>query len=661
MDSNFFQNNCGSTFSTCVDGSFEPSGYLTKAVILHSGSPIGRYGAPTDGILSIDLGNTPDVFQGYGYVTLSNALPLNSNPPKWKLYVQDGVQLVQGQTVTWDVIVSADSSKNSPLKVTISYYDPASIDGFGYLLNDLDLKVVDPSGKVIYANGKVTFDDVNNNEQIVIDSPTCTGNNCVYKVSVTGTSVTATSTQSFAFVMTTSGSVSESVSTMQTNQNARTLFRGVSQSVHADLKSHIGGIVASSRIGDRISVPKMAAALKDFHKISSAASVEVQPSFRRTDSYVNADRIYSISSSTNTTTEVELPMFTLSSEPHTVSFKISDSNPLSTIQFEYSNFNAPCYSCPGLIQVDITDPSGRVYTVNSWPFNFFGCWISDYNIIDFSHLEGIEIAKTGGQNTFGGSGTYKATFTFLYDMGIPTDIYSKLTFTSFSPKKVFTTLKESIVLNIAEYSNVEIPFNLDVSGAGGSACSRLSYVSTEVSYPGCTIDNSCYKSNQTSFEQLEIGLTDAKSRRFDLSQTFSIAYVDYTSPQVFVVNDYAFDAALGNNGIYTVSISNYGYEINWNVSFDFYFESASDCTAPIGVHEFVRDIPFNVELSSCFVENLDWVGDGFCDFDTESGEYNSAGCKYDGGDCCVESCQGSNCGAEGFCCKVITACFFLFY
>ena len=61
------------------------------------------------------------------------------------------------------------------------------------------------------------------------------------------------------------------------------------------------------------------------------------------------------------------------------------------------------------------------------------------------------------------------------------------------------------------------------------------------------------------------------------------------------------------------------------------------------------DIPDN--LSDCEAEFLEFVGDGFCDFDEE---YNNEECDWDGGDCCEATCEDSDaytCGEDsGFFC-----------
>ena len=68
--------------SGCARGPFEPSGYLLKALFLHSGSPVSRYSdalwddMPTR-FPSFELLAQPlDAFQGHGEIRLSNVLPL---------------------------------------------------------------------------------------------------------------------------------------------------------------------------------------------------------------------------------------------------------------------------------------------------------------------------------------------------------------------------------------------------------------------------------------------------------------------------------------------------------------------------------------------------------------------------------------------------------
>ena len=52
--------------------------------------------------------------------------------------------------------------------------------------------------------------------------------------------------------------------------------------------------------------------------------------------------------------------------------------------------------------------------------------------------------------------------------------------------------------------------------------------------------------------------------------------------------------------------------------------------------------------ATCNVFNPSYIGDSYCDAMFPG--YNTADCNWDGGDCCTETCSGSNCGNWGFTC-----------
>ena len=60
-----------------------------------------------------------------------------------------------------------------PLKATLAWYDPPSVDGSAaqLLLHDLDLTATSPDGTVHYGNGGSGRDSVNNNEQVLVSQP----------------------------------------------------------------------------------------------------------------------------------------------------------------------------------------------------------------------------------------------------------------------------------------------------------------------------------------------------------------------------------------------------------------------------------------------------------------------------------------------------------
>eukprot|EP01041_Mallomonas_annulata_P006613 gene6613-13390_t len=76
-----------------------------------------------------------------------------------------------------------------------------------------------------------------------------------------------------------------------------------------------------------------------------------------------------------------------------------------------------------------------------------------------------------------------------------------------------------------------------------------------------------------------------------------------------------------------------------------YFISYSPTKSP------VIESPVTVPTKSptlCNVTNPSWVGDHYCDGATP-GDYNTAACNYDGGDCCEQTCGGySSCGTSSY-------------
>ncbi len=73
------------------------------------------------------------------------------------------------------------------------------------------------------------------------------------------------------------------------------------------------------------------------------------------------------------------------------------------------------------------------------------------------------------------------------------------------------------------------------------------------------------------------------------------------------------------------------------------------------------DMTFTCEVNSwdtckdpsvCSVKDPEKLGDGICH---DEGNYNTKKCKYDGGDCCHNTCDyekfGNKCGSKGYTCR----------
>jgi hypothetical protein len=199
MDSAFWAAMCNQSYPKC--GVFSPKGATVKAMLIGSGHAMTDY--KTNGYdtkePAANLGSPPDYYQGYGRVSLQNVLPYTGIEEVTDLFVEELVMSSLSK-VTYSVTV-ADVSR--PLKATIVWMDPTNSDITAkMLLHDLDLIVIDPSGNYHYGNG-VAKDEVNNVEQVAIDSPVVG----IYTVEVLGKNFWESPTQAVSLVITSGGSV----------------------------------------------------------------------------------------------------------------------------------------------------------------------------------------------------------------------------------------------------------------------------------------------------------------------------------------------------------------------------------------------------------------------------------------------------------------------
>ena len=169
----FWKKVCNKSYTFCKG--FTASGVLIKAVLLHSGTPMKLFDGQACGCgtPSVTLNSPPDSTQGYGRITLSNVLPLY-NTFIFDLFVLDLVRINANTKLVYHAHVT---NTNTPLKVTISWYDPPNTAGTTgkALINNLDLLVVAPHKTAVLkgngGDGKGNFDSLNNNEQVYIATP----------------------------------------------------------------------------------------------------------------------------------------------------------------------------------------------------------------------------------------------------------------------------------------------------------------------------------------------------------------------------------------------------------------------------------------------------------------------------------------------------------
>lgn len=132
-----------------------PSPAMMKAAIINGGTDMG-FGYPSRD-------------QGWGRISLTNSLT-----SKEYKYEDEPVKLATGQNQSYTYSVEA---QNTPLKVSLVWTDyPGSPTASKALVNDLDLKVTSPTGKIYYGNDFTSpynsgFDRLNNVENVYINTP----------------------------------------------------------------------------------------------------------------------------------------------------------------------------------------------------------------------------------------------------------------------------------------------------------------------------------------------------------------------------------------------------------------------------------------------------------------------------------------------------------
>jgi subtilisin family serine protease len=148
-----------------VHGGETPSPALVKAALINSA---------TDMDDSVETGPVPNMDEGWGRLDLT---PIVGGTRAYEFVDQTNL-LVTGQTYEERVIL-ADA--NEPLKVTLAYTDvPGFVGAIPALVNDLDLEVVGPDGRIYRGNqfedgesvpDAPSYDTINNVEAVHLAEP----------------------------------------------------------------------------------------------------------------------------------------------------------------------------------------------------------------------------------------------------------------------------------------------------------------------------------------------------------------------------------------------------------------------------------------------------------------------------------------------------------
>ncbi|MDY6796086.1 MAG: S8 family serine peptidase [Actinomycetota bacterium] len=164
----------------------EPSAALVKAFMVNGAVDLtpGQYGEEY-----LEIPQAPNVVEGWGIMNLE----CFSDDDTWLKILDDREGMRLGESRTFKVEVESGDE----LRVTLAWTDyPSLPEARLHLVNDLDLRVVDPDGTSYYPNGRNSRDPLNNVERVVMDTSGKTGD---YTIEVTAWNVPV-SPQTFALV-----------------------------------------------------------------------------------------------------------------------------------------------------------------------------------------------------------------------------------------------------------------------------------------------------------------------------------------------------------------------------------------------------------------------------------------------------------------------------
>jgi hypothetical protein len=136
-------------------------GATVKALLIQSGEPVTQY--DSEGRKTIEptsvLSTTPDMYQGFGRVSLKNILPYAGIEETLKILVAE-TSIIANYRITYTVSVT-DSSL--PLKATLVWMDPLnSVITTKMLLNNLDLQIRSVATSQVYYGNGIQGDEYNN-------------------------------------------------------------------------------------------------------------------------------------------------------------------------------------------------------------------------------------------------------------------------------------------------------------------------------------------------------------------------------------------------------------------------------------------------------------------------------------------------------------------
>jgi len=137
----------------------EPSAALLKAFLVNGAVDMtpGQYGDQAP-----EIPPAPNAVEGWGRLDLDAF----SRTGSWVKVLDDTEGMRLGESRVYRIEVTSGSE----LRVTLAWSDyPSLPEARLHLVNDLDLRLLDPDGNIYYPNGRSSRDPLNNVERVVLD------------------------------------------------------------------------------------------------------------------------------------------------------------------------------------------------------------------------------------------------------------------------------------------------------------------------------------------------------------------------------------------------------------------------------------------------------------------------------------------------------------
>lgn len=142
----------------------------------------------------------PGNFRGFGRIHLDAGMPLNGNG-NMALFVADAGDTSTKEDIKTGYLFDVDASAGLDLRATLSWIDPAATSmSATQLINDLDLRVISPSGRKYTMWSENERDRVNVNERVIVHAEDVTESG-TWSVRVRSRKF-GTETQSYSLVVT---------------------------------------------------------------------------------------------------------------------------------------------------------------------------------------------------------------------------------------------------------------------------------------------------------------------------------------------------------------------------------------------------------------------------------------------------------------------------